>query len=60
MLNKNVTDHIVARISGVTKEDTRISAAEKALKVMKDAGFSKRDIAKAQAMIDAAKARGVK
>lgn len=60
MLDKSITNHIVARVVGVTKEDTRISAAEKTLKLMRDAGFSKLDIAKAQAMIDAAKARGVK
>jgi Holliday junction resolvasome RuvABC DNA-binding subunit len=57
---KNFVNHPVARVSGVTENDTRIQAAEKAVATMRMAGFSERDIRKAQKMVDDAKARGVK
>lgn len=45
------------RLSGVTREDTVFSAAEKAIRTMRDAGFSARQIAKAERMLAAAKER---
>lgn len=56
---KHLANHAVARVSGVTEADSRISAAEKAVATMRLAGFSARDIKKAERMIEAAKARGV-
>lgn len=58
-LPKEATDHIVAKVSGVKPTDSRIEAANKAIAVMKDAGFSARDIRRAEAMRDAAIKRGV-
>jgi len=58
-LDRRFVDHAVGRVSGVTAEDTRISAAEKAIKTMREAGFSERDIRRAELMVERARARGV-
>ena len=60
LLPRAVTDHIVARVSGVTETDSRIEAANKAIATMKMAGFPLSAIRKAVAMRDAAIKRGVK
>ncbi len=48
-------DHAVARLCGVKEGDDKIEAAEKVVATMKLAGFSKREINKAQKMVDNAK-----
>jgi flagellar hook-associated protein FlgK len=58
-MKKKFADHIVARVSGVTQNDSRIEAANKAIATMKEFGFPAKDIRKAEAMRDAAIARGV-
>lgn len=58
-ISKEQLDHPVAWVSGVTAEDTRLSAARKAIDTMKLAGFSKRAINKAERMYADAVARGV-
>lgn len=60
MVEVRVANHIVGRISGVLVGDSKIEAAEKALKVMRDAGSPARVIRKAERMVEDAKARGVK
>jgi hypothetical protein len=60
MLTKKVTDHIVAKVSGVKASDSKIEAANKAIAVMRAAGFPAKDIRAAERMRDAAIARGVK
>jgi uncharacterized protein Smg (DUF494 family) len=57
--SKALANHVVGRVSGVVAGESRLKSAEKVLQVMKDAGFSQRDINKAQRMIDDARARGV-
>lgn len=57
---KKYADHIVGRISGVTENDTRIEAANKAIQTMRDAGFPASAIRRAEKMRDEAIARGVK
>jgi hypothetical protein len=59
-ISKRDVIHIVARISGVKETDTRIEAVNKAIKTMRMAGFSAKDIKKAERMRDNAIARGVK
>jgi ABC-type sugar transport system substrate-binding protein len=56
---RSTFQRVVGRVSGVVAGESRLKSAEKALQVMKDAGFSQRDINKAQRMIDDARARGV-
>lgn len=60
MLESKYTDHFVGRLVGVTKSDTKLSAAEKTVQFMRTAGFSTRDIRKAERMIARAKERGAK
>ncbi|HXI97523.1 MAG TPA: hypothetical protein VNG73_01165 [Gemmatimonadaceae bacterium] len=60
MLSKNITNHIVAKVSGVKPTDSKIEAANKAIEVMRQAGFSASAIRKAERMRDDAIARGVK
>ncbi|QIG70722.1 hypothetical protein EVB91_171 [Rhizobium phage RHph_I1_18] len=60
MVSKKFAEHPVGRVSGVKETDSKIEAAEKALATMKLAGFSARDIRKAEKMIADAKARGVR
>jgi len=60
MVTKVHKDHVVGRICGVTTEDSKIQAAEKAIKVMRDAGFPVSAIRKAERMVEDARARGVK
>ena len=57
---KHLQDHPIGRVLGVTQADTPLTAARKAIDAMKLAGMSKREIAKAEAMYDAAVKRGVK
>ena len=49
--------HIVGRLSGVKETDSKVVAAEKAIATMKMAGFSKREIKKAEDMLAAYRAR---
>lgn len=50
--------HIVARVCGVTEQDTKVEAAEKAIAVMKMAGMSTR---KAERMLaDYKRREGIK
>lgn len=58
-LTPDALSHSVARASGVTRADTKITAAEKAVAVMKQFGFPEKDIRKAERLIEAAKKRGV-
>lgn len=51
-LTKEQLAHPVAKVSGVTAADSKIEAVDKALAVMKAAGFSSRDIRKAEAIRD--------
>lgn len=57
MVAKIHRNHIVGRVCGVTAEDTKVQAAEKAIKVMRDAGFPNKDVLKAQRMLDDYKRR---
>lgn len=59
MVSKAQANHIVGRLSGVTEEDSRVTAALKAIQVMRDAGMSPRAIAKAERMVEDARRRGV-
>lgn len=59
-VSKKDAQHIVARISGVVEGESKITAANKAIETMRLAGFPARDIKKAEAMRDAAVARGVR
>lgn len=58
--DKATTDRVIRSICGVSENDSRIQAAEKALATMRLAGFSARQIRKIEKMIEDAKARGVK
>ena len=58
-ITKKQANHIVARVSGVTENDTKLEAARKAIETMKMVGMPASAIAKAERMYEAAKARGV-
>lgn len=57
MTTKSQANHIVARVSGVTENDTKVQAAEKAIATMKMAGFAANAIKKAERMLEDYKAR---
>jgi hypothetical protein len=58
-ITKEEAKHPVAWLSGVQEGDSKIEAAEKAIATMRLAGFSARDIKKAERMVEEARARGV-
>ena len=57
-VSKQQASHIVGVISGVKEGDSKRVAAQKAIDMMKLAGFPKREIAKAEAMLARAIAEG--
>lgn len=59
-ITTKLVDHPVARVSGIKASDSKIEAANKAIATMRFAGFPAKDIRQAEAMRDAAIARGVK
>ena len=59
-VSKKDAQHIVARVSGVKEGDNKIDAARKAIETMRMAGFPAAAIRKAERMVEAAIARGVK
>lgn len=59
-VSKKHADAAVGRLSGVKEGDDKIAAANKAIAVMRLAGFSASAIRKAENMRDAAIARGIK
>ena len=52
-----MADHIIGRISGVLKTDSRYEAACKAIETMKLAGFSANHIRKAERILAQIKAK---
>jgi len=50
-------DAAVGRISGVKLGDSKVAAAQKAIETMKLAGFSSREIKKAEKMLETYKSR---
>lgn len=57
---QSLAEHPIGKLCGVTTQDSRVEAAEKAIATMRLAGFSRKHIAEAERTLAAAKARGVK
>jgi hypothetical protein len=59
-VSKKEAEHVVGRVLGVREGDSKIDAANKVIQALRDAGAAPRYIKKAEALRDAAIARGVK
>ena len=56
-VTQSEANHVVARVSGIVAGDTKVAAAIKAINTMKLAGFSQREIRKAERMLEQYRAR---
>ncbi len=59
-ISKEAASHYLAKVCGVTEDDTVFGAAEKAIQTMRAAGMSPRTIRKAEKMVADAKARAAR